>query len=354
MSDTIHSVRNNRELRAAIGSLGPADTIVLKPGRYEAFDVRAPEVSVVAQHRWQAEVSGGVRLFGDGSAVMGLWIDGSERFGVELNGNGQGVLDCWIEHNRHGGVHGIDRTDCIIQRSVIQYNGSHPQFDHGVYLRGFRHRVRDCVVRHNAAWNIHLWDRFQDGQLTNNLVHDSGSGRGVLISNFNDPMARADQLAFCHNTVLEENIALRVEFFEGDIVIANSILRGGVVCDCDGAKFVQNMTREKHTAVDWRPRFVAPGQSVFWLKADSLAIGKAESEYRQKFDQLNMRRKEPADLGCYEYDMRRTREGFRDEWNHAWPYRADRRAIPDPWEIGAIAHLSYADAKPPNIENQRR
>lgn len=51
-------------------------------------------------------------------------------------------------HNQKGGV---------IENNLIEFNGGHVQFDHGVYADGDELTVQGNIVRHNASYGLHLY-----------------------------------------------------------------------------------------------------------------------------------------------------------------------------------------------------
>ena len=57
---------------------------------------------------------------------------------------------CWIHHNVRQGV-AMGNSGGLIENNLIEFNGSHVQFDHGVYASGSRHTFRGNIIRHNSG-----------------------------------------------------------------------------------------------------------------------------------------------------------------------------------------------------------
>jgi hypothetical protein len=90
------------------------------------------------------------------------------------------------------------------------------------------------------------------------------------------------------------------------------------------------------------PRFVEAARGVFWLRADSPAIGKAAAAYAPRSDFWGRPRPEDRapDIGAFPYLAALADERARAGWWQGWPYRFAAKAtmdVPDLWALPAGA-----------------
>jgi hypothetical protein len=89
--------------------------------------------------------------------------------------------------------------------------------------------------------------------------------------------------------------------------------------------------------IDADPRFVDPARGVYWLRADSPAIGKGSSQYAPATDFWGRPRpKDKApDLGAFPFEPILTGKQVRADWNAGWPYHrhGNKAGLPDPWAL---------------------
>lgn len=203
-------------------------------------------------------------------------------------------------HNRAGG---------IIENNLIEFNGSHVQFDHGIYASGERLIVRGNIIRHNASYGLHLYPSIMDSLVENNLVHGQTRGRGIILS---CPEGGGKNRVLI-NTVVENSSPLTIWRGNGEVVFNNILIadRGEAVSSDDRTSEVLfdnnpvapgSHAQGKH-GLTGDPRFVDSSRGVFWLRANSPAIGKGSAEHAPEHDFWSRPRPKDRkpDLGALPY-----------------------------------------------------
>lgn len=196
------------DLTYACAHAGPSNTIILLDGGpYPAIDLDTPSLhnglTIVAQHKWKAFISGVSQGY---TTEIGVWgiIDGvhfvyATNYDVRLSGSGI-VQNCWIANsgrppgwvtNGTGtGASGIivsrfavTNFPPLIQYCLIESNGSliigGGGQDHGIYQSSSGAIVRGCVIRYNLGYGCQMTSSFLDTIVTgtqfyNNLVYGNG------------------------------------------------------------------------------------------------------------------------------------------------------------------------------------
>ena len=87
-----------------------------------------------------------------------------------------------MHNNKAMGIGMHNQKDGVIESNLIEFNGDHVQFDHGVYASGDGHVFRNNIVRHNAGYGLHLYSSIKNSVVANNLVYGQVRGRGIIVS----------------------------------------------------------------------------------------------------------------------------------------------------------------------------
>jgi hypothetical protein len=120
---------------------------------------------------------------GDGChwlTVDGFEVLGARYDGIKLNGDHNVVRNCWVHHNTQMGIAMHHVLNGTIENNLIEFNGCHVQFDHGVYADGDGLTVRGNIVRHNAAFGLHLYPSLRDWNCGRAIVADIIPFKGRL------------------------------------------------------------------------------------------------------------------------------------------------------------------------------
>ena len=340
----------------ALSKVGGGHTIIVKPGTYRgpiqiakqyAGTKERPTV-IQSEVKWQAVIIGAeYHVISNAGGCHWVVIDGFEVMGgrydgVKMNGNYNTVRNCWVHNNKAMGIAMHNQKGGIIENNLIEFNGDHIQFDHGVYADGDGLTVRGNIVRHNASYGLHLYPSIKNSRIINNLVHGQVRRRGIIVA---CPDGGGKNV-IVNNTVVENQ---PLTLWNGsDEVVANNILvaEGEDVFSFDnGTKNVSvdynlcvpKSPRQGPHGLTGNPRFIDPTKGVFWLREGSLAIGKGSLKYAPTTDFWGRQRPQGKvpDLGAFAFEPLLTREQVRAGWNHGWAYHrhGNKVGLPDPWVL---------------------
>jgi len=369
----------------ALSKVGGGHTIVVKPGIYRGpiqiakqfAGTRERPTVIQSEVKWKAVFIGAeyhVISNSDGCdwvTVDGFEVMGGRYDGVKMNGDYNVVRNCWVHNNQAMGIAMHNQKGGLIEYNLIEFNGGHVQFDHGVYADGDDLTVCGNVVRHNASFGLHLYPSIKNSRVENNLVHGQVRRRGIIVS---CPEGGGKNV-IANNTVVEDQ-PLTIWNGNGEVV-ANNILvaeRGGEAFSFDnGTTNVlvdYNLTAAADVvaadvvAADVRrrtplgphnltgdPRFLDPTRGVFWLRQDSPAIGKGSAQYAPPTDfwgrplrphQLPGTQDSSLstqhfaiDLGAFPFEPILTGKQARAGWDGGWAYHrhGNKVGLPDPWML---------------------
>jgi parallel beta-helix repeat protein len=345
----------------SLSKVGGGHTIVVRPGLYRGpiqiarqFAGTADQPTVMqSEVKWKAVIIGAeYHVISNADDCDWVVIDGFEAMGgrydgIKMNGDHNTVRNCWVHNNKAMGVAMHDQKDGVIENNLIEFNGDHIQFDHGVYADGEGLIIRGNVVRHNASYGLHLYPSIKNSRIENNLVYGQVRRRGIIVA---APEGGGKNI-IVNNTVVEDQ---PLTLWNGDgAVVANNILIAGdgtplsfdqgtenVLMDYNltmpaVAAEVSRRTPEGTHNSTGDPRFVDRNKGVFWLRADSPAIGKGAAQYAPATDFWG--RPRPAnkapDLGAFPFASALTRDQVRADWDYGWAYHrhGTEAGLPDPW-----------------------
>ena len=340
----------------ALSKVGGGHTILVKPGIYRgpiqisrqyAGTKEAPTV-IKSELKWKAIVVGApVHAISNGGECHWVTIDGFEvqgaRYdGIKMSGDHNVVRNCWVHNNQAMGIAMHARRGGVIENNLIEFNGSHIQFDHGVYADGENLVVRGNVVRHNASFGLHLYPSIKNSRIENNVVHGQVKRRGIIVACPKD----GGRNHIINNTVVDD-APLTIWNGDGEVV-ANNILIGGQDDPLDLNENTRNVlvehnlctpksARQGTNGITGNPMFVDAGKGLYWLRAESLARGKGASVHAPATDFWGRSRPkdQPVDLGAMPFMPELAKPEARQRFEFGWAYyrHGSGGTIPDVWVL---------------------
>lgn len=305
----------------ALGKVGGGNIIVLLPGMYQgpiiikkewAGTEMSPTV-IRADVKWQALISGSTShcIFTESGCdwvvIEGLRCQGARTDGIKLGGDYTIVRNCWVHSSGEQGIASHTRRGNILERNLVEFNGIHPNFHHGIYADGQDLVVRYNIVRHNAGYGLHLYPKLQRALVVGNLVYGHADRPAVVIVSSPD----GGHNRILYNTfVSNASDSLCLEHTVNDILVGNILIArykalnnykpvGPVVADYNLCVPADPGTQGPH-GLSSDPGFLLPGKGVYWLKADSPARGKGSDQFApaEDFWGRAVNKADPIDLGC--------------------------------------------------------
>ncbi len=347
----------------ALAKVGGGNTIVLRPGIYQgpiliakAYAGTAERPTIIrSEVKWQAVIMGApYHVIASGDDCHWVVIDGFEVLGarydgIKMNGDHSTVWNCWVHNNSAMGVAMHNKKGGVIENNLIEFNGQHVQFHHGVYADGEGLVVRNNIVRHNSSFGLHLYPSIRNARVENNLVSGHKEKPGIILS---CPKGGGRNVVV-NNTIVGNRGGIAIWQGDGEVV-ANNILvadrdrevlvfsEGTTQVTSDYNLCVPASTDQGPHGLTGDPMFVDAGRGVYWLRPDSPAIGKGAAQYAPASDFWGrpLSKERALDLGCFLYVPGLAAEKLRASWRSGWPYRFApdaKNEVPDLWEQPADA-----------------
>jgi parallel beta-helix repeat protein len=354
----------------ALKRKGGGHTYMFKPGVYTGQIILRPEHKGTPQNPTVLKSQEKYEAILHGSTVHNIYVDkgcdwiiidgfvssGAAFTGIKSNGDYSVVRNCWIVNNAQGiEAHAVKGS--VIENNLVEYNGRHIQFDHGIYADGESLIIRNNIVRFNSSFGMHLYPSVSSSRIENNLVYGNPRS-GIAV--FGDGTIGSNVIV--NNTVVRNGAGIRLDKSKGDVVYNNITVDNFTqwqwenerqtgrasdfyitnVIDPNSLKIDYNICSVKstycgpHTRVE-DPRFIRRTKGLFYLNTGSPAIGSGSSAYYAKLDFFgNERNPKAIDLGCFSYYPVLLNKESRKEWFLEWPYHMrDEKAtsrIPDLWK----------------------
>jgi parallel beta-helix repeat protein len=263
-----------------------------------------------------------------------------------MNGDHNTVRNCWVHNNSSMGVAMHDQKDCVIENNLIEFNGQHIQFHHGVYADGDGFVIRNNIVRYNAGFGLQLYPSMKNARVENNLICGQKEKPGIILS---CPEGGGHNV-ISNNTIVGNRGGITIWQGDGETVM-NNIL----VSDREDRDTLQFSEGTKQVNSDYNfcvpaspnrgphgftgdPMFVDPKLGLYWLKRDSPAIGKGLAQYAPDTDFWGrpVAKDRTPDLGCFPFVPILAAEQTRATWRSGWPFRFSPdpgNEIPDLWSL---------------------
>ena len=341
----------------ALSRVGGGQTIIVRPGIYRGpieiskahMGTEERPTIVKSEVKWKAVIIG-AEYHGisnsdecDWVVVDGFEVMGARYDGIKMNGDHNVVRNCWSHHNGSMGIGSHDQVGTVIENNLIEFNGSHIQFHHGVYASGDRLTIRSNIVRHNAGYGLHLYSSIRNSLVANNLVCGHAHKPGIIVA----CPAEGGNNVVVNNTVVSDNVAVSIWQPSNELLANNILMAGTEVVSVQGDE--AKVTADYNLCVPesrWQgphgitadPMFVAQGRGVYWLQPGSPAIGKGAAEHAPPTDFWGQPRPKdrPPDLGAFAFVPWLATEQARADWYFGWAYRrtpGGDHEIPDLWAL---------------------
>jgi pectate disaccharide-lyase len=346
-------------LEFALGKAGGGNTFVFLPGVYpgpitvpDAFAGTEKSPTVIkSDEKWKAVIVGSMTKgisVGDHcqwTVVDGFEILGAREEGIKSDADHTIIRNCWIHNNTSMGIGAHHAKDLTIEDNLIEFNGCHIQFDHGIYAGGDGLVIHGNIVRHNAAFGIHLYPAVTNSRIYQNLIYGQEHHAALLVV---CPKGDAGTNQIYQNTLVGKSTALELWNANGTLVANNiftaesgdpvSLLHGTKKINADyNLSWPKSALAETHGLIA-DPQFLKPSQGIFWLKSTSPAIAKGTADTAAHADFWS--HPAPAgtapDLGAFAYTPWLLDPKSRTSWIHGWPYGYPPdgpEPLPDLWTI---------------------
>jgi len=342
------------------------DTLVFKPGTYigtqitltprHAGSAQKPTV-LRSQHKYQAVLHGSpvhniyVKSGCDWVIIDGFESSGARYSGIKSDADYTVIRNCRIHNNALQGIeaHGVLGT--VIENNLVEYNGEHLQFCHGVYADGDKLTIRNNIVRFNSGWGLHLYPAIANSKIENNLIH--GNDRwGIAL--YSKPQVGSNRIV--NNTIVLNGNGIAVKNGR-DEIIANNIVVGNTGWKFERAEPIENLDggylRKGKITIDYNlclprsrgagpkgisadPMFLDMKKGTFYLRKNSPAIARGSRKYAPERDFLNrpLPTGKAPDLGCFAYDPALLLPQAREDWYYQWPFlfKGKSKTMPDLWK----------------------
>jgi len=367
-------------VETALKNVGGGNTFIFKPGDYIGTQITlsaehtgsAERPTILkSQHKYKAVLHGSafhniyVKSGCKWVIIDGFESSGAKYTGIKSDADYTVIRNCRIHNNALQGIEAHNARGTVIENNVIEYNGAHPQFSHGVYADGDNLTIRNNVVRFNSGWGLHLYPEIANSKIENNLIY--GNCRwGIAV--YSKPRIGSNSIV--NNTIVLNGSGVAVKNAQNEI-IANNIVVDNTGWTFEKAEPIAILdlpdpanpmpeqagggdTRESKSVIDYNlcsppfrgagphaifgdPLFLDEEKGTFYLKKGSPAIGTGSKKYAPKGDFFSrpLPEDKAPDLGCFPYDPSLLLPQARQDWYCQWPFlfRGQAETIPDFWKL---------------------
>ena len=342
------------------------DTLVFGPGIYLGAQITltsrhagSPQRPTVlkSEQKYQAVLHGSaihnvcIKDGCDWVIIDGFESSGAGYTGIKSDADYTVIRNCRIHNNALQGIeaHGVLGT--VIENNLVEYNGEHVQFCHGIYADGDKLTIRNNIIRFNSGWGLHLYPSIANSKIENNLI--SGNDRwGIAL--YSKPQVGSNRIV--NNTIVLNGNGIAVKNGR-DEIIANNIIVDNTGRQFEKAEPIENLDRghsgKGRIMIDYNlclPRFKGAGpngisadplfldmkKNTFYLRRGSPAIAKGAARYApdQDFFNRSLPQGKAPDLGCFAYDPSLLLDQARADWYYQWPFlfKGKSKTMPDLWK----------------------
>jgi len=315
-----------KSINVALAKVGGSNTFIFKPGYYNEGQINlwpkysgSPEhpTTLKSQYKYGAVLNGSLYHIIDIKegckwvVIDGFEICGAMFTGAKIMGDYCVVRNCRLYFNGFG-VQAHDANNIIIiERNLIEFNGKHPQFDHGIYADGNGLIIRNNIIRFNSGCGVHLYPSAVHSLVENNLIYDN-HGCGVLF--YCPEGGGANRII--NNTIADNGSGIIVKNGRDEIIANNIIWQNGNQPSIqptfggtlDNVRIVNNIlspkidTAEENLSND--PLFLNPSKGWYFLKENSPARKNGLTKYMPSNNFFGNERKSNAEsyIGCFEFN----------------------------------------------------
>jgi len=354
-------------VETALENSSGGDTLIFKPGVYagtqitltakHAGSAQRPTV-LRSQHKYEAVLHGSafhniyVKAGCDWVIIDGFESSGARYTGIKTDADYTVIRNCRIHNNALQGIEAHGVLGAVIENNLVEYNGEHVQFCHGIYADGDKLTIRNNIVRYNSGWGLHLYPAIANSKIENNLIH--GNERwGICL--YSKPKVGSNRIV--NNTIVLNGNGIAVKNGR-DEIIANNIIVDNTSWRFERAEPIENLdggySRKGRLTIDYnlcRPRFTGAGshcvsvdpmfldarKGTFYLTKTSPAVGKGSAEYAPERDFFNrpLPKGKAPDLGCFACDPSLLLLQARQDWYYQWPFlfKGKAKTMPDLWKL---------------------
>jgi len=351
--------------KIALSKVGGGNTFIFKPDNYTGAQItlspahagssQQPTI-LKSQYKYEAVLHGSpihniyIRKGCEWVIIDGFESSGAGYTGIKSDADYTVIRNCRIHNNALQGIeaHGVRGT--VIENNIIEYNGAHLQFSHGVYADGDGLTIRNNIIRFNSGWGLHLYPEIANSQIENNLIY-ANARWGIGL--YSKPAVGSNRIV--NNTIVLNGSGITFKNAQNEI-IANNIIVDNIGWKFDKTEPIHNLDggrpgREK-VMIDYNlclpafsgagphgisadPLFLDPQKGTFYLKNGSPAIAKGSSQYAAKRDFFNriVSEDKNPDLGCFPFEPSVLLPKAREDWYYQWPFfcRGKNKTMPDLW-----------------------
>lgn len=352
-------------VETALNKSTGGDTLIFEPGVYigkqitltpkHAGTAQKPTV-LKSQHKYEAVLHGSavyniyVKAGCNWVIIDGFESSGARYTGIKSDADYTVIRNCRIHNNALQGIeaHGVRGT--VIENNLVEYNGEHVQFCHGIYADGENLTIRNNIIRYNSGWGLHLYPAIANSQIENNLIH-ANERWGIAL--YSKPKIGSNRIV--NNTIVLNGNGIAVRNGR-DEIIANNIIVDNTNWRFEKAepiKILDGYSNKSRITIDYNlclprlrgagphglsadPKFLDPKKGTFHLQKGSPAIAKGSAKSAPKRDFFNRPRPEgkAPDLGCFAYDPALLLPEAREDWYYQWPFlfKGKAKTMPDLWK----------------------
>lgn len=283
--------------------------------------------------------------------IDGFDISGAFLAGIKVSGDYSVIRNCHIHNNGLQGIEAHNINNSVIENNLIEYNGQHPRFDHGIYADGNNIVIRNNVVRGNSSCGLSMGPEITGSQIENNLIQGNDGWAINLCS------AGKGKNRLVNNTLVENSLGIVIGDGSDDLVVNNIIWHNGTQTPIQtrpGSSLKKVtveyniitplMTIGEHNFSD-DPHFLNVEKGLFYLLPDSPAIGKGFTKYKpsQDFFSRPLKLDKAPDIGCFQYNAVLLLPEVRKNWFKEWAFwGTPTLATPDLWALPKDANVSQA------------
>ena len=314
-------------------------------GKYHAGTATTPTV-LKSKTKWRAQITGMnadnlIRITSDSPYVFinGFEIWGAGYSGILSKSDHTTIMNCWIHNNGTMGIRIDKKKNIVIENNLIEYNGMHPHFHHGIYVDGQDHVIRGNIVRHNSGFGMHLYPNIQKSVIENNLIYGHPNHAGIILTT----TEKGEGLKVVNNTLAYNKVGVEVWGSTGTLIQNNIFAGNQKVFSFSKVKDPQidhnlyeqeSEVRGPHDIVG-NPQFLNVVRGIYWLGEKSAARGRANPEGAPEKDLWgNPRPKDnPPDMGAYQFIPLRDSDKILNRWQYGSRFNTPESGeIPDLWQ----------------------
>ncbi len=355
-------------IQAALDQIGGSHTFIVKSGYYSgqiAFSAKhcgTPDRPTVirSQYKYASVLNGSpgylisIAKGCQWIVVDGFDVSGAMLAGVHCEGDYVVIRNCWIHNNAGQGIGSFGGDNIVIEANLIEFNGLHPQFHHGIYLHGNKNIIVRNIVRFNSGVGLHLYPEISNSRIENNLVHNNhksgilvfsklGTGRNTVVNNtvaFNGEgivISKANNDSIVNNIVVyNERAVNKTPPISPYLPEADTLEKAYV----DYNFCIPPLKTAGKNNQTGEADFVDIFRYVFFLTKKSKAIGTVNLDYMPPTDFFDRKRNPlQASMGCFSYYPElEINWNERKDWYYGWPYyfggKSDHK--PNLWDFEAV------------------